>query len=79
MAHTLYYWGKCTTFYGRGLPVLMALDLAKQQYEIKDPSEATNEGEVDCFAVPMLTFTNGVTVSQLPAILLIIGEEHGLA
>jgi glutathione S-transferase len=27
----------------------------------------------------MLTFTNGVTVSQLPAILLIIGEEHGLA
>jgi glutathione S-transferase len=77
MKYTLYYWGKCTKFYGRGLPILLALDLAKQEYEIKETSEAP-EG-VDCFAVPYVTFTNGVTVSQLCPILQIIGEEHGLA
>jgi hypothetical protein len=74
--YTLFYWGACKTFYGRALPIVLALEIAQQEYEIKEPSDAPGS---DCFAVPMLTFPNDVTMSQLPSILMMLGEKHGLA
>lgn len=74
--YTLFYWGACKSFYGRALPIILALELANQEYEIKEPGDAPG---ADCFAVPMLTFPNDVTMSQLPSILMMLGEKYGLA
>jgi hypothetical protein len=35
--YTLFYWGACKSFYGRALPIILALELANQEYEIKEP------------------------------------------
>ena len=77
--YTIYYWGSCTKFYGRALPILAALHAANKtkgtDYEIKEPSEAPpGKG----FAVPIVTLENGVTIAQTTAIMEVLGEDLGL-
>lgn len=70
--YSIYYWGKCEKFWGRVLPIAMALELGGKDYEVLERDEAPAEG---VFAVPVVTFPNGVTMSQTTAILDVIGEE----
>jgi len=73
--YTLYYWGKCNGFWGRAIGIKLALDAAGVKYQIKD----TKEADFDTgFAVPMLTFPDGQTMSQTLSILDVLGEELGM-
>eukprot|EP00992_Anisonema_acinus_P015572 TRINITY_DN9800_c0_g1_i1.p1 TRINITY_DN9800_c0_g1~~TRINITY_DN9800_c0_g1_i1.p1 ORF type:complete len:211 (+),score=73.12 TRINITY_DN9800_c0_g1_i1:58-633(+) len=77
---TLYYWTACTKFWGRGTGAVLALEHAgkvkDKDYFIKDRDEVVDS--THGFAVPMVTFPNGATVAQAPAIMMILGEELGL-
>ncbi|KAJ8599034.1 hypothetical protein CTAYLR_007677 [Chrysophaeum taylorii] len=74
-SYTLYYWTACEKFWGRGIPIVLTLDSAGAKYEIKQADEAPSGV---CFAVPIFSFPNGVTISQTTAILDILGETFGL-
>lgn len=73
--HSIYYLGKCEQFWGRALPIVLALDVAGKEYKLFHEEEAPRQG---VFAFPIVTFPNGVTISQTVAILDVIGEECGL-
>merc|ERR1719204_2557858 len=73
--YTLYYWTKCNGFWGRAIGVKLALDAAGVKYQIKDAKEADFDTG---FAVPMLTFPDGQTMSQTLGILDVLGEEFGM-
>ncbi|KAJ8611992.1 hypothetical protein CTAYLR_004405 [Chrysophaeum taylorii] len=75
MSHTLYYWTACRKFYGRAAPIKLTLDAAGAAYEIKQQDEAPKGPR---FTVPIVTFPNGVTMSQTTAILEVIGEMYSL-
>merc|ERR1711977_606113 len=64
-SYTLYYWGACKKFWGRGLPIVVALDSSKSEYEIKDVPEDMGLS----FALPIVEFPDGNRMSQLPMIL----------
>jgi glutathione S-transferase len=75
MPYTLYYHTACKKIWGRGTAIVLTLEAACKDYEIKLPDEVPQGVG---FAVPMLTMEDGVTISQLPAILDVLGEEVGL-
>eukprot|EP00930_Biecheleria_cincta_P064197 TRINITY_DN49755_c0_g1_i1.p1 TRINITY_DN49755_c0_g1~~TRINITY_DN49755_c0_g1_i1.p1 ORF type:complete len:219 (-),score=42.18 TRINITY_DN49755_c0_g1_i1:194-802(-) len=72
----VYYHGACKSFWGRCLPIGMLLETAGVMYEFKLPEE---QPEGAGFAVPMMTFPDGTTIAQSPAIMLALGEAFGLA
>ena len=77
---TIYYHGKCTKFYGRAGPIVAALEFAGKvrgtDYQILAKEDAPdNKG----FAVPIVTFDNGVTIGQTTAILEALGEDLGIS
>lgn len=71
----LYYHGACKKFYARSLPIILTLEQAKIDYEVKEPQDAP---QGTGFAVPMIKLSNGQYISQTIAILNALGEEHGL-
>jgi hypothetical protein len=42
--YTIYYWYKSTKFWGRTLPIVLALDTAGAEYEIKEPTDGMPVG-----------------------------------
>lgn len=74
--YTLFYVSACKRFWGCGGPIAATLEQAAQEYVIKETEDVpAGVG----FAVPMLTFDNGVTISQTTAILTVLGDQHDLA
>jgi len=73
--YTVYYWSACKKFCGRAIGIILTLDAAGANYEIKDKEEANfDEG----FAVPMIELKSGQFISQTPAILDILGSSFNL-
>jgi glutathione S-transferase len=83
MAYQLFYW---PGIQGRGEFVRLALEEAGQDYEdlARGPGgvdallAALKEGPTPSFAPPFLR-VDGMTVGQTAAILMLLGERHGLA
>ncbi|KQQ96797.1 glutathione S-transferase [Massilia sp. Leaf139] len=83
MAYQLFYW---PSIQGRGEYVRLALEEAGEDYEdvARGPGgvdalmAALKEGSTPSFAPPFLR-VDGMTVGQTAAILMLIGERHGLA
>ena len=74
MSYTLYYWGACKKFWGRCVPIVLALDHAGVQYAIVDRDEELL-AKSKSFAVPMVTFDDGHSMAQLPMIMDVLGER----
>ena len=72
---TLYYHTACKQFYARAIPIVLALDQAGAEYEIKEPSDAPPGIG---FAIPMITLESGKSLSQTIAILMALGEQYGM-
>jgi len=73
--YTVYYWSACKKFWGRAIGIILTLDAAGANYEIKDKDEADFE---QGFAVPMVELKSGQFISQTPAILDILGSAFNL-
>ena len=56
------------------MPIVVALDSSKSEYEIKDVPEDMGLS----FALPIVEFPDGNRMSQLPMILDVMGEKLGL-
>merc|ERR1712107_325171 len=72
---TIYYIGASKQFWGRSASIVLTLDHAGVDYEIKDKSEAP---EGVGFTVPIVTLENGQHLSQTIAILNALGEQYNL-
>ena len=83
MAYELFYW---PGIQGRGEFVRLALEEAGEDYEdvargpggVDAMMAALKEGPTPSFAPPFLR-TDGMTIGQTAAILMVLGERHGLA
>jgi len=76
MSYTLYYHSKCEGFTGRGFPALAMCKHAGKEIVVKAPEDApAGIG----FAVPILTFPEGHTISQTVPIAMYLGKALGLA
>jgi len=78
MTYTLYYWAACKKFWGRALPIVLTLNHAGKELVIKDQTETPPPADAIVFASPIVTLENGHTMSQLPAILDVLGEKTNL-
>lgn len=76
MSYTVYYHGKCEGFYGRAYSILAMLKHAGKEYVMKDPSEVPENAG---FAVPIVTFPAGYSLSQTCVIAASVGADCGLA
>ncbi|KAG1663962.1 hypothetical protein FOA52_001088 [Chlamydomonas sp. UWO 241] len=76
MPYTIYYHNKSTRFWGRTLPIVLALETAGAEYTVKEPTDGMPEGVG--FAVPVVTLACGHSTSQMPVILDVLGERLGL-
>lgn len=76
----LYYHSACKGFTGRADAIVRMLEHAGCKYECKTPSEVppSYETERGCFAVPFVTFPDGVVLSQSQAIHQHLGKTLGL-
>ncbi|MEM1075890.1 MAG: glutathione S-transferase family protein [Pseudomonadota bacterium] len=74
MPYTLYYFDACRSFWGRAIGVVLTLEDAGAEYEIRDISDAP-QGR---FTFPNITLSTGETIGQVPAILNILGNRFDL-
>jgi len=71
----LYYHTACTVFWGRAFAPVAILKLAGAEYAIKPMPESPSGAG---FAVPMVTFPGGYTISQTPVIVHSLGKHFGM-
>jgi len=72
---TVYYIKASKQFWGRSTSIVLTLDHAGVEFEIKDKSEAP---EGVGFTVPIITLESGQHLSQTLAILNALGDKYGL-
>eukprot|EP00212_Chloropicon_laureae_P003464 CAMPEP_0197487052 /NCGR_PEP_ID=MMETSP1311-20131121/2057_1 /TAXON_ID=464262 /ORGANISM="Genus nov. species nov., Strain RCC856" /LENGTH=192 /DNA_ID=CAMNT_0043030515 /DNA_START=105 /DNA_END=683 /DNA_ORIENTATION=- len=77
MTIQVFYWGACKKFWGRGLPIVLALEHSATKYDVKDRDELQGDFGFS-FAVPIVKYEDGLSQSQLPSILDVLGEKVGL-
>jgi len=73
----IFYWTAAKKFQGRAFPIALALEHFKKPYEVR-PESPFPENAIS-FACPVVTFESGESMSQLPAIMLRLGETTGNA
>lgn len=72
MSYSVCYWYGCEKFWGRAIGVIGALEAGGAKYEIKSHTERPSG---NMFALPIVTFPEGTSMSQTPMILVEIGAR----
>jgi len=75
--YTIYYHAACTKFYGRAFPLVLCLETVGAEYECFEPGAAPEGTGFVC--APAIKSPSGACIAQLPAQLLMLGEELSMA
>ena len=76
MSYTIYYHGGLKVFRGRADPIMALLNHVGKPYE--GAAVDAIPKDFPTFACPVVTFPDGTTIAQTPAIMMALGKTEGL-